>query len=197
MALTAWQEQQQYSAQREMFIAQGARVGRSTHKVFTKGRGDLRIAQQVKFSLTFVEEPIFTSGVVLGPPRLVEHLYPTATVGVYHWERDHRGMYVGAYIWAVVGAGINQEHAGNEVLQLRYKDALDGRRSMNELNMTISQIRAELAQLRAGSFDYTLAKYQLAQAQAELAANSYVLQHHLVFEGLAIRDINYDQMMAD
>lgn len=194
MALTAWQEQQQFNAQREMLIAQGASVGRSTHKVFTKGRGDLRIAQPVNFALTFAEEPVFTTGLVLGPPRLVEHLYPNATVGVYHWQRDSRGMYTGAYVWASIAAGVNREFAGYSYRLETLQDMVRGARP---LEGSIEGAQDEIARLQRGTAVYAEATYQLYQTKAELQANAYVLEHHLVFEGLAIRDINYDDMMAD
>jgi hypothetical protein len=175
--LTAWQEQQAFTAQREMLLAQGARVGRSKHKVRTKGRGDLRIASPVNFALTFVEEPIFTSGVALTGGNLVEHLYPLATVGVYQWKRDSRGMYVGAYVWVSVTAGLNDRYAGAQYLKLR-------------------QLEQAQKMLPPGTVNYYQMTQELAQVKAEVEANKYQLEHHLVFEGLAIRDINYEQMMA-
>lgn len=179
MTLTAWQEQQNFESKRAALIAQGARVGRSVHKVFTKGRGDVRVAQPVTFALTFCEEPIFTAGLALGGGQpLVEHLYPLATVGVYKWQRDSRGMYVGAYLWVSVTAGINTQFAGDAYLTERMLE--------QERKMTVP-----------GSTSWTLAMTEIAKAKAEIQANQYSLEHHLVFEALAIRDINYDQMMAD
>lgn len=200
MALTAWQEQQQFQSTRDMLLAQGARVGKSTHKVFTKGRGDLRIAQPVNFALTFCEEPVFTAGLVLKSGQsLIEHLYPMASVGVYKWKQDSRGMYVGAYIWASVAAGVNAQFAGyaqrlNDLKQIAARQTVS---TVGQWEAEIDAVKAEIAKLQAGSIQYTQAQYELYQAKAELQANQYQLEHNLVFEGLAIRDVNYDQMMAD
>jgi hypothetical protein len=179
LTVTAWQEQQAAQARRDAMVAAGAATGRSVHKVFTTGRGDIRIASPVKFSLTFTEQPFFTSGCVLHAGSLVDHLYPTATVGVWKWQRDSRGMYTGAYIWVTVGAGLNAQFAGDAYLRDLQQQVEYGKIS-GALTDEIYNITAAIA-----------------QAKAEQAANKYQLEHHLVFEALAIRDVNYDQMMAD
>lgn len=201
MALTAWQEQQQYNAVRDMYIAQGARVGRSTHRVFTKGRGDIRIAQPVNFSLTFAEEPIFTAGLALHTGSLVDHLYPLATVGVYQWKKDSRGMYIGAYIWASVSQGLNAEFAGEAFLtnstQQYQQGKLTGQSLIDAVGPITGVPQVDEVGPHIGVPMADASNYTISQARAAQQANQYQLEHHLVFEALAIRDINYDVMMSD
>jgi hypothetical protein len=153
MALTAWDEQRDYLDRVSGIAANGAKVGRSLHWLLSRGAGEMHFIQPIPFQLTFVNKPLFTSGVALATGQLTSGAYPVVSTGVFKWQGDSRGFYIGAWIWIAVGFADTQ-------LGTSSTDAVD------------------------------------ATARAA-ALNKLELEHHLSFEGLALRDINYDQMMAD
>lgn len=128
------------------------RTGRSRHKLTTGGAGELRLTLPLTFQLTFLDEPLFTTGVTLAGGNLASGAFPLVSAGVWRWWRDGRGYYVGAFLWLSVG------FAPTHV--------------QNDLNLT------------------------QATAQAR-ALQGLKLQHHLCFEGTAIRDVSYDAIMED
>lgn len=161
MALTTYDEDALFSARREAIAANGARTGRSLHRIASKGAGEVHIVQPIDFRLTFVEQPTFTNGLSLLNGQLVSGAYPIASVGVYKWRRDTRGFYTGAYLW--VG---------------------------------VTSAPTDLVPLPPGDYDAEIVAVQRSQAEAR-ALNSLSLEHHLCFEGMAIRDVDFDQIMAD
>lgn len=64
------------------------------------GVGQQRIAKVLLFGIAFRNEPHFTTGsaTILNPAPKLWH-DPIGTAGVRTWERDSRGMYVGAHLW--------------------------------------------------------------------------------------------------
>lgn len=69
----------------------------------TKGIGEIKIDECLRFKVTFIEEPTFTSGTVLAEDSdLVDGHYPRATAGVWEWEQTAKGLYTGAYLYFVV-----------------------------------------------------------------------------------------------
>lgn len=155
MALTVWDEQANFEAYKNNIAANGARNGRSLHRVISKGAGQTHIVQPLAFQLTFVQQPTFTSGVALSSGQLQDGGYPIVSVGVYKWQTDARGFYRGAYLWVGVTAAPTGVSSDNTLLG------------------------AESAEIMA------------------IILSSLELEHHLCFEGMAIRDVDVDQLNAD
>lgn len=81
----------------------------------TKGIGEVIISECLKFSITFLHEPAFTSGIALGDDvDLVPGHFPRATCGVYEWDRNSKGYYTGAYLFFVVDTLGPGQSVGNE-----------------------------------------------------------------------------------
>lgn len=153
MALTTYDEQAFYKDYQDNLAKNGARTGRSLHRLLSKGAGQSHIIQPLKFQITFTAQPTFTSGIALAAGQLVDGCYPICSVGVYKWQTDARKFYIGAYVWVAVTNAPTSLHTGGFT-------------------------QPEIVYTQAGM-------------------NQLELEHHLCFEGLALRDVNYDQMMAD
>lgn len=128
--------------------AQAAAAGgnaRSLHRLTTHGVGNSTTPTKVQFSVTFVEEPMVTSGMVMRQNAVDMGALPLASVSIYRFVTDARGLYVGAYLLVAVG----------------------------------------------------LAKDVSTYEALNATTRGYVLEHHICFEGLAIRDVSYDAIMDD
>lgn len=165
MALTAWDEQQFYQNRRDAIATAGARMGRSLHRVMSKGAGQVHLVEPLTFQLTFAEQPTFTSGVAIGTGQLADGSYPIVTTGVANWQVDARGFYTGAWLWFGV-------------------------------TMAPTHVTAGPTDTVSGTEQAILVSNRTAIEQAIAMANVQ-LEHHLCFEGLALRDVNYDAIMAD
>lgn len=165
MALTAWDEQQYYRDRQTAITQAGARMGRSLHRVLSKGAGQVHLPNPLSFQLTFTEQPTFTSGVAIGTGQLADGSYPIVTVGVSNWQVDARGFYTGAWLWFGV-------------------------------TMAPTHVTAGPADTLTGAEQAIFVSSMTAVEQAIAMANVQ-LEHHLSFEGLALRDVNFDQIMAD
>lgn len=78
-----------------------SRLAQSYNTVATNGNGMLRLATVVAFNCTFVEKPMVSYGFVLDTD-LTEDDYPASSGGVFKWQLDRRGFYLGAYVYVVV-----------------------------------------------------------------------------------------------
>lgn len=79
------------------------RVARVSATWTTIGGGEIRVANAFPFNVVFIEEPSFTSGVVLADgAQLVEGHFPRVHCGVFDWRQDKNGYYTGAYVYFVV-----------------------------------------------------------------------------------------------
>lgn len=176
MALTAWDEQEQFRDRASAIANAGARNGRSLHRVLSKGAGQTRIAQPIAFRLTFIGQPTFTSGVTLAAGQLQDGAYPVVSIGVFRWQKDGRGFYIGAWLWVAVTYGPTELSSAQDYQMLQAQQA--------------AEVGADYQQSAA----YLSAQTELQRA---IALNRLELEHHLCFEGLALRDVNYDEIMAN
>lgn len=174
MPLTAADEIAFYEYRKRAIENNGARNARSIHRLTSRGTGQTRLPNPLKMQLTFVEQPTFTSGVTLKTGALIDGAYPVANVGVYKWQIDARGFYIGAYVWVASTFGSTQ------------LDTLD--------SLSTNVQRQTLAEVTAGGAAYFAALDQMHRAQA---LNAITLEHHLCFEGYALRDVNIDKIFAD
>jgi hypothetical protein len=80
-----------------------ARTARSAITYTTTGIGELFTGVYLDLKTRFVEEPVFTSGMVLDHSTpLVSGHYPRAHTGVTEWHRDSSDFYVGAFLFFCV-----------------------------------------------------------------------------------------------
>lgn len=80
-----------------------SRLAQSYNSVTTQGNGMLRLPTIMRFHCTFIEQPVVSYGFVLKSP-LLEKDYPTSSGGVYTFQVDKRGFYLGAYCYVVVNS---------------------------------------------------------------------------------------------
>lgn len=88
------------SARREAQATNSARLALYRHTHAASGVGTARIDAPILFDVAFLERPHFTQGtaVRVGPDLGVWYL-PVGTAGLYQWERNTKGHYIGAYIY--------------------------------------------------------------------------------------------------
>lgn len=72
----------------------------------TSGIGEFQAPDMVEFGCFFVERPLVAYGMSTDGDRLVKERFPLSQGGVYGWQQDSRGLYVGAYVMVVVQAGV-------------------------------------------------------------------------------------------
>ncbi len=93
-------------ARRETVNANAGRAATVSTTWTTKGIGEVRITEPFYFGLLFLEEPVFTSGVVLDMagknPDLVKGHYPRAQAGIYEWVKPTDDHFTGAYLFFTV-----------------------------------------------------------------------------------------------
>lgn len=82
----------------------------------TEGAGDIVLDGALGFSTEFVEEPALATGVVLNKPPSEKFLMPRTTAGVYRWERNERGFYIGAFMFITVDIPPRPGHEGDPSL---------------------------------------------------------------------------------
>jgi hypothetical protein len=69
------------------------------------GLGQFRVGKPIIFPVVFRTEPFFTSGSgVIKNPDPKGYLDPVGQSGVYQWEVDERGYFVGAWMWVKITA---------------------------------------------------------------------------------------------
>jgi len=72
----------------------------SIHTQETKGLGQFRLAEPIRFHVSFLQEPAFTQGAaVLRAPDPTRYSDPVGTAGLRSWLRDDKGHYIGAYMY--------------------------------------------------------------------------------------------------
>lgn len=72
----------------------------------TQGVGEFKHPTVVTFGCYFVRRPVVSYGMSTDGDALIAERYPMAQGGVYGWQRNADGMYVGAWIMVVVQAGL-------------------------------------------------------------------------------------------
>lgn len=83
-----------------------SRLAQSYNFVETVGVGSLVLPEMVTFNCTFVEQPVVGYGCVLESKFVAGDTLPGSTGGVFQWQTDVRGFYVGCYVYVVItGAG--------------------------------------------------------------------------------------------
>lgn len=69
----------------------------------TTGWGEIAFEECFEFGLTFIEEPYVACSMSLQDgDKLIEGRFPRASGGVYRWKKNHRGYYVGAWLFVTV-----------------------------------------------------------------------------------------------
>lgn len=80
-----------------------SRLAQSYNFVETVGVGQIRLPTVVNFHCTFVQKPVVGYGYTV-ESDLIEGDFPASVGGVYAWQQDARGFYLGCYVFAVVTA---------------------------------------------------------------------------------------------
>ena len=68
------------------------------------GQGGFRFTEMFRFGCTFAERPYVTVGHVINSPEPVANQYPVASGGVWKWQQNERGFYIGAWLYLSVYA---------------------------------------------------------------------------------------------
>lgn len=82
-----------------------ARLGFSQHRIQSTGFGSVRRTSPIRFSVAFLEEPFFTQGATLVSRDEELESDPFGVSGVYQWDRNPKGHYIGAYVYLNVVTG--------------------------------------------------------------------------------------------
>lgn len=78
-----------------------SRLAQSYNSVTTQGGGGLRLPEVIVFNCTFVEQPVVAHGFVVETP-LAEDDFPAVSAGVYDFQTDSRGYFIGAWVYVKV-----------------------------------------------------------------------------------------------
>lgn len=80
-----------------------ARLAWSNHIVETRGAASRRLPEPILFEVGFTEPPHLATGVaIVDDPDPELGWVPEASSGVWLWERNVKGQYIGAYIYVLV-----------------------------------------------------------------------------------------------
>lgn len=79
-----------------------ARHAWSYAELSTHGVGEVQHATVVPFDCTFIQRPRVNYGWSIDGDTLVDGLFPTSSGGVWKWQTDSRGFYLGAYVCFVI-----------------------------------------------------------------------------------------------
>ena len=71
-------------------------------EVATHGIGQVQHEQVIPLDCTFIEEPNVAYGFKIDGDTLIENYFPTCSGGVWKWQQDYRGYYIGAYVFFVI-----------------------------------------------------------------------------------------------
>lgn len=106
MAFDPWQEIRRHEAAQRQAGENSARMATCTGFVDSTGLGEAEYDDEIRFGVTYVEEPSVSYGHALSDdgPELEEGLFPRCTGGVSRWRRDTRGFYIGCWPYVVVDA---------------------------------------------------------------------------------------------
>lgn len=95
-----WMDVVQAHQKRESHRENAAGFGTFYSTFESRGTGDLVPSEPLKFDLPMFDEPAMTHGLILRQsPDRDYYALPLATAGVYRWQRNRRGFYVGAYLY--------------------------------------------------------------------------------------------------
>ena len=144
-----------------------ARSSRTSLTYTTTGTGELTITTHLDLQNRFVEEPAFTCGFALDVSTpLVSGYFPRVGAGVREWVVDATGCYIGAYLCFTVDIG----GSGSSTLSSTPTAAPTGTTT---------------------TYDEALQALSATEAMLKFIMNepSYVIHHHLVFEGKAIKNL--------
>lgn len=86
-----------------------ARQAWSYASLATHGIGEVQHLTVVPFDCTFIELPKVSSGFYIDGDLLIDGQFPTVTAGIWKWQQDRRGYYVGAYVFFVLGGDANMD----------------------------------------------------------------------------------------
>lgn len=81
-------------------------------EIATHGVGQVQHLEVVPFDCTFIEEPNVAYGFKIDGDTLVDNYFPNCSGGVWKWQQDRRGYYLGAYVFFVISGdpGYDLEH---------------------------------------------------------------------------------------
>lgn len=79
-----------------------ARQAYSFAALNTHGQGEILYPTIVPFNCTFIELPKVSTGFSMDGDLLIRGLYPVVSAGVWKWQQDRRGFYLGAYVFFTI-----------------------------------------------------------------------------------------------
>lgn len=97
-----WHAIQGHLAGKEQTRENSARLAVSQGFLTTTGSGERQEAERVPFGCVFAEAPAVAFGWSMDGDELVDGQFPRVSAGVYGWDTDQKGHYLGAYIMVTV-----------------------------------------------------------------------------------------------
>lgn len=77
-----------------------SRLAQSFNFVETAGAGGQRLPAVVHFACTFIEKPVVATGFTVESDMGAD--FPLVTAGVWRWQTDKRGYYIGCWVFVRV-----------------------------------------------------------------------------------------------
>lgn len=105
-----YRQMERLRAERDRHKENSARTAFAWGFGVTRGVGETRFTKRISFNLAFIQEPAISYGYAVEAVAnnsdygdvLVDNRFPRCVGGVYDWQLDSRGFYLGAWAFAVV-----------------------------------------------------------------------------------------------
>lgn len=92
-------------AQRAEQRENSARLATSSTIVTSTGAGEYRVPDRLTFGCVFTNEPSVSHGFAINQDAgddLLDGQFPRVSAGVYKWDIDQRGLYLGCWVFVAV-----------------------------------------------------------------------------------------------
>jgi len=97
-----WGAMEQVRSQRDRNYENRARYAEAMGFELTTGYGETKFPDVIPFKLAFVTEPAVAYGCALDDDTLVSGRFPRCHGGVYTWQLDAKGFYIGAWVFVAI-----------------------------------------------------------------------------------------------
>lgn len=112
MSTTPWAALVRRQAATDSQRENSGRLAFTLAEAVSTGFGDFLLPDQVTFDVDYIEMPHLMHAPVVDGDTLVENRFPRVTCGVYRWNVNSRGLYVGAWVYITVDTMSSQYLVG-------------------------------------------------------------------------------------
>lgn len=97
-----WHAIQHHLGEKDQHRENSSRLAISNGFITATGSGEHQESAVIRFGCVFVERPAVAYGWSIDGDLLEENQFPRVSAGVYGWDRDQKGRYLGAFVMVTV-----------------------------------------------------------------------------------------------